>query len=103
MHRSLLLALSVVCWASAASGCMQGTTKVRMAYLKVVAEPPGTTVYVGDRFIGTARILAKQPKVLPPGVKYLTFKANGYFPHDLKLQLPAGDTTVTIKLRAVPP
>jgi|SRR3954467_13888677 hypothetical protein len=95
------LALGLLCLA--ASGCMQTKTKVRMAYLKVVAEPPATTVYVGDHFIGTARILAKQPKALPPGVKYLTFKANGYFPHDLKLQLPEGDTTVKIKLRAVPP
>ena len=96
-----LWALGLVCLA--ASGCMQTRTKVKMAYLKVVAEPPATTVYVGDHFIGTARILAKQPKVLPPGVKYLTFKAHGYFPHDLKLKLPEGDTTVKIKLRAVPP
>jgi len=96
-----LLALCLLCFA--ASGCMQAPQKVRMAYLKVVAEPPATTVYVGDHFIGTARILAKQPKALSPGVKYLTFKAHGFFPHDLKLQLPAGDTTVKIKLRAVPP
>ena len=96
-----LWALGLVCLA--ASGCMQTRTKVKMAYLKVVAEPPATTVYVGDHFIGTARILAKQPKALPPGVKYLTFKAHGYFPHDLKLKLPEGDTTVKIKLRAVPP
>ena len=95
------LALGLLCLA--ATGCMTTRTRVRMAYLKVVAEPPATTVYNGDHFIGTARILAKQPKALPPGVKYLTFKAHGYFPHDLKLQLPEGDTTVKIKLRAVPP
>jgi hypothetical protein len=89
--------------AAAASGCMQGPAKVKMAYLKVVAEPPATTVYVGDRFIGTARLLAKQPKALSIGVKYVTFKAQGYFPHDLKLDLPAGDTTVKIKLRPIPP
>jgi hypothetical protein len=96
-----LLALGLLCLA--ASGCMNAPTKVRMAYLKVVAEPPATTVYVGDHFIGTAKILVKQPKALPPGVKYLTFKAHGYFPHDLKIQLPEGETTVKIKLRAVPP
>ncbi|HKU37980.1 MAG TPA: hypothetical protein VJR89_07535 [Polyangiales bacterium] len=99
--RMRLCALGLLCLA--ASGCMQTRTRVRMAYLKVEADPPGTTVYNGDHFIGTARILAKQPKALPPGVKYLTFKANGYFPHDLKLKLPEGDTTVKIKLRAVPP
>ena len=96
-----LLALGLCCLA--ATSCGQKRQRVHMAYLKVVAEPPATTVYVGDHFIGTARILAKQPKLLPPGVKYLTFKAQGYFPHDLKLQLPEGDTTVKIKLRAVPP
>jgi hypothetical protein len=96
---TLVLGLSCV----AAIGCMQTQKRVRMAYLKVVAEPPGTTVYVGDHFIGTAKLLAKQPKALTPGVKYVTFKAHGYFPHDLKLKLPEGDTTVKIKLRAVPP
>lgn len=96
-----LLALGLLC--VVASGCVQTRTKVKMAYLKVVAEPPATTVYVGDHFIGTAKILAKQPKALPPGVKYLTFKAHGYFPHDLKLNLSEGDTTVKVKLRAVPP
>jgi hypothetical protein len=87
----------------AASGCMTPPPKVRMAYLKVIAEPPATTVYVGDRFLGTARVLAKSPKALPPGVKYMTFKAQGFFPHDIRLDLPAGDTTVKIKLRPIPP
>jgi hypothetical protein len=99
--RGKWLLLSLICLA--ATGCMNAPKHVRMAYLKVEAEPPGTTVYVGDSFIGTAKLLAKQPKALPPGVKYLTFKAHGYFPHDLKLKLPEGDTTVKIKLRAVPP
>ena len=99
--RRALLVLGLCC--VAATGCMHAPKRVRMAYLKVVAEPPGTTVYVGDHFIGTAKLLAKQPKALPPGVKYLTFKAHGFFPHDLKLKLPEGDTTVKIKLRAVPP
>src|SRR5262245_31696201 len=99
--RMRLCALGLLCLA--ATGCMQSRTRVKMAYLKVVAEPPATTVYVGDKFIGTAKILAKQPKAMTPGVKYLTFKAHGYFPHDLKLKLPEGESTVKIKLRAVPP
>ncbi|HEY2735735.1 MAG TPA: hypothetical protein VGI70_17175 [Polyangiales bacterium] len=74
-----------------------------MAYLKVLAEPATTTVYLNDRFIGSARLLQKQPKALTPGVKYLTFKAPGFFPHDLRLELPAGETLVKIKLRPVPP
>jgi hypothetical protein len=89
--------------AFAAVGCMQTPVETRMAYLKVVAEPAATTVYISDRFVGSARLLQKQPKALTPGVKYLTFKAPGYFPHDLRLTLPAGETVVNIKLRAVPP
>jgi hypothetical protein len=87
----------------AAAGCMTVPPEAKMGYLRVVAEPATTTVYINDRFIGSAHLLAKQPKALPPGVKYLTFKAPGYFPHDLRVPLPAGETTVKIKLRKVPP
>ena len=74
-----------------------------MAYLKVVAEPNNTTVYSNDRFLGSAHLLEKTPKALPTGVKYLTFKAPGYFPHDLQIKLPVGETTVKVKLRPIPP
>jgi expansin (peptidoglycan-binding protein) len=87
----------------AASGCMTAPHEARMAYLKVVAEPASTTVYISDRFVGSAHLLQKQPKALPTGVKYLTFKAPGYFPHDLRVTLPKGETTVKIKLRQIPP
>jgi len=75
----------------------------RMAKLKVIADPPDTTVYIDDRFIGSARVLSVKAKELKPGVKYITFKAPGYFPHDVRLELPAGETTLTMKLRQVPP
>jgi hypothetical protein len=87
----------------AAAGCMKVPVESKMAYLKVVAQPAATTVYVSDRFIGSARLLQKQPKALTPGVKYVTFKAPGYFPHDLRLELPKGETVVSIKLRPIPP
>jgi hypothetical protein len=87
----------------AAVGCMTVPPQARMAYLKVEAQPPATTVYVSDRFIGSAKLLQKQPKALTPGVKYVTFKAPGYFPHDMRLVLPAGETAVKIKLRPIPP
>jgi hypothetical protein len=96
--RSALCALAV-----ALGGCMTVPHEARMAYLKVVAEPASTTVYLSDRFVGSAHLLQKQPKALPPGVKYLTFKAPGYFPHDLRMALPRGETTVKIKLRPIPP
>ena len=89
--------------AAAASGCVTVPQEARMAYLKVVAEPRQTTVYSNDRFLGSAHLLQKQPKALPPGTKYLTFKAPGHFPHDLQIKLPVGETTVKVKLRPIPP
>jgi hypothetical protein len=94
------VALSLVI---AVTGCQAPPPVPRVAYLKVVAEPNNTTVYSNDRFVGSAHLLEKQPKALPSGVKYLTFKAPGYFPHDLQIKLPAGETTVKVKLRPIPP
>jgi hypothetical protein len=82
---------------------MTAPKPTRVAYLKVVAEPRQTTVYSNDRFLGSAHLLQKQPKALPPGTKYLTFKAPGYFPHDLQIKLPTGETIVKVKLRPIPP
>ena len=98
MRLALIMALTL-----AAAGCTTVPPEARMAYLKVVAEPENTTVYESDRFVGSAHLLQKQPKAMKSGTKYLTFKAPGYFPHDLRVQLPSGETTVKIKLRAIPP
>ena len=103
MRRSRLSASLLLLAAFEASGCMTAPQPPRVAYLKVVAEPAKTSVYSNDRFLGSAHLLQKQPKALPPGTKYLTFRAPGYFPHDLQIKLPVGETTVKIKLRPVPP
>jgi hypothetical protein len=75
----------------------------QVAKLRVVAQPDTTTVYIDDAYIGSARVLAVQPKALKPGVKYITFKAPDYFPHDVRVDLPAGTTTIEMKLRPIPP
>lgn len=85
------------------AACVQPPPPPQVAYLRVSAEPSATTVYDNARFLGTARLLAKQPKELRPGVKYLTFKAPGHFPHDLRVDLPPGETNIKIKLRPIPP
>jgi hypothetical protein len=87
----------------AAGACVKPPPPSRMAYLKVVATPATTTVYISDRFIGSAHLLEKQPKALKPGIKYVTFKAPGFFPHDLRVELPAGETSVSVQLRPIPP
>ena len=84
-------------------GCYGSLPPPQTAQLRVVAEPASTTVYIDDLYIGSARVLATQPKALKPGVKYLTFKAPDYFPHDVRVDLPAGPTTITMKLRPIPP
>ena len=73
------------------------------AELRVLAVPATASVQVNERFVGAARVLDKQPAKMAPGKKRITIEAPGYFPHDLELDLPAGVTTVEIKLRPVPP
>ena len=72
------------------------------AQLLVVAEPETAQVEVDERFAGSARLLAVRPKELTPGVHRVTVRAPGYFPHDLELDLPPGETTITVSLRPIP-
>lgn len=85
-----------------ACGCYGAAPPPRTAKLRVLAEPITTTVYIEGQYIGSARVLATIPKTLKPGVAYLTFQAPGYFPHDIRVQLPPGTTTITMKLRKIP-
>lgn len=85
------------------AGCVRPPPPPALAKLRVLAEPETTTVYVDDRYVGSARVLAAKPRSLSPGVKLITFKAPGYFPHDVRLDLPSGVTTVRMKLRKIPP
>lgn len=82
--------------------CMQPPPRPKVAKLTVIAEPEDTTVYINDRFVGTARVLSRKAKRLKPGVKYITFKAPNHFPHDVRLDLPPGETKVRMKLRPIP-
>ena len=92
----LVLLLTVAgCGAHAAHG-----TKAR---LRVIAKPKTASVYIDDRFAGSAQVLDKRPEELSAGQHLVTVRAPGYFPHDLELDLPAGTTKVEIELRPVPP
>ena len=98
--RSAALLLSLF----ALSACA-GTQKPKgpPAELRVVAEPESAFVQVNERFVGSARVLEKRPAKLSTGLKHVTVEAPGYFPHDIDVDLPAGVTTMKIKLRPVPP
>ena len=86
------------------AGCYPvATPPPQKAKLKVLAEPAHTRVYVASRFVGSARVLALRPKALAPGMHYLSFEAPDHFPHDLRVKLVPGTTTIRIKLRPIPP
>lgn len=101
--RAAQLALALLC-AGTVTACA-GTQKPKgpPAELRIVAVPVSATVQVNERFVGAARVLDKRPAKLSPGKKRITIEAPGYFPHDLEVELPAGVTTINIKLRPVPP
>ena len=96
MKRALLFSLFLAACAG------RQHPRERPAELRVVAVPANAVVQVNEQFVGAARVLDKQPVKLKPGKKRVTIEAPGYFPHDLELDLPAGVTTIDIKLRPIP-
>ena len=92
-----LLALALVSLAAC-----YGNIRPTPAVLRVEVVPDEARVLIDDTFIGRARRTAAQPKELPPGRHRLTIEAPGYFPHDLDLDLPSGETNVRVELRPVP-
>lgn len=103
MARSAALVCAMLLASLSLASCVRPPPPPQLAKLRVLAEPETTTVYVDDRYIGSARVLAAKPRSLSPGIKLVTFKAPGYFPHDVRLDLPSGLTTVRMKLRKIPP
>jgi hypothetical protein len=96
--------VACLCFATLAlASCYPSSRPPQIAYLNIKAQPDTTSVYVDDRYVGNARVLATRPVALKTGVRFLTFKAPDHFPHDLKLDLPAGTTSIEIKLRPIPP
>lgn len=73
------------------------------AQVRFVIEPQTARVYVEDRFVGAARVLARRPQEFPPGRRHFTVTADGHFPHDVEVDLPSGLTTIRLSLRPVPP
>ncbi|MEM9067508.1 MAG: PEGA domain-containing protein [Myxococcota bacterium] len=83
--------------------CGYSQVRGQPARLQVIAEPEDARVYVDERFVASARVLAQRPRELSPGSHRLSIQAPGYFPHDVAVELPAGTTTVRISLRPIPP
>lgn len=85
------------------SSCGGRVPRPSVAKLRILAVPENTKVYIDDVFAGSARVLAIKPKSMSPGIRYITFTAPGHFPHDLRVKLPPGTTTVRMKLKPIPP
>lgn len=87
-----------------AAGCGGGpAVRSANAEVRFLVEPEHARIYVEDRFVGAARVLARRPPSFPPGPRHFTVTADGYFPHDVEVDLPSGVTTIRLRLRAVPP
>lgn len=65
-------------------------------YLRV--EPREASVFVDERFIARASVLAEYPVGLAPGVHRLTLTARGHFPRDEEIRVHAGVQTLRFSL-----
>ncbi|MGE0789302.1 MAG: hypothetical protein AB7S26_26750 [Sandaracinaceae bacterium] len=101
-RRSIAL-LGVVCLGALAGGCAGARPPPERAQVRFLLDPPTARVYVEDRFVGAARVLARRPRSFAPGPRQFTITAEGYFPHDVEVDLPSGLTTIRLRLRPVPP
>lgn len=87
-----------------ASGCIDpGAGTADTATLRVRVEPDSARVSIDDRYVARARSLDTTPRAIEAGEHFLTIEADGYFPHDLAVDLPPGETTVEVRLRPIPP
>ncbi|MCB9623814.1 MAG: PEGA domain-containing protein [Sandaracinus sp.] len=83
-------------------GACYGNLRPTPAVLRVEVVPDDARVLLDDVFVARARVTAVRPKEVAPGRHRLTVEAPGYFPHDLDLDLPSGETNVRIELRPIP-
>jgi len=98
VRNAVLFALTLV--VTACGGAQKA--KPPAAELRALVEPATANVQIDEHFVGSARVLAVRPARVAPGKHRVTVEAEGYFPHDVELDLPVGVTTLDLKLRAVP-
>ena len=100
--RAVVAGLALVVLGSVA-GCAGGPRPAAQAQVRFVVTPDAARVYSDERFIGSARVLARRPASFRAGPRRFTLTAEGYFPHDLDVDLAPGETTIEIALRPTPP
>lgn len=93
----------VVAMAITLAGCAGGPRPVAQAQVRFVLTPDTARVYADERFVGSGRVLARRAASFRAGRRRFTITAEGYFPHDLEVDLAEGTTTIEIALRPLPP
>jgi hypothetical protein len=96
-------ALALLVVGASLAACGGSPRAGERAYLKLECEPESASVYVDERYLASAKKLARRPAELRVGIHRVTVTAPGYFPHDVELELPAGETKVELTLRPIPP
>ncbi len=92
--RALVLALAL-----AAPGCGAPTIGI----LRVRGAPADALVTIDDHYVGKLGRLGRYGLKLPAGEHRVTVEANGYFPQDELVKVPAnGDAKLDVKLEEIP-
>lgn len=92
-----------------AAGCVEfngrprGGSDSAPAMLRITVEPSDARVRIDDETVVDARVITVQPVELRQGRHLVTVEAAGFYPHDMALDLPAGETSAVVRLRVIPP
>lgn len=102
LSRALIVSLILGSLCASACGAARPAVAVT-GEVRFRITPETARVYTDEHFVGTARVLYLRPAEFRVGPRRFTITADGYFPHDLTVDLAEGTTTVEISLRPIPP
>ena len=101
-RRTFIQQAFLICGTALFVACAGAPQPAQTAEVRLIIEPATARVYTDERFVGGARVLATRAVSFRAGPRRLTITADGFFPHDLDLDLPPGTTTVRVTLRPIP-
>lgn len=103
LKKALLTAALALAIGGASVGCAGGPRVQPRAQVRFLVEPDTARIYTDERFVGSARVLAVRPAEFRAGPRRFSITAEGYFPHDVEVDLAPGTTTIELRLRPIPP
>jgi hypothetical protein len=94
MSRVLAFALAL--------GLLCGCPAIKPGLIRFKSAHPKATVTIDDRYVGPLERLRGGVR-LPAGVHTVTIDEDGYFPHDVAVEVPAGGRiTIRVTLIEIP-